>query len=81
MHDIPLSQIRPDAITVWEWRSAPVALRDLSLHGGDEDYVALIPPGVDPDPRWAWEGGNFGVCRVQRELLRSGHTVLIGAHA
>jgi hypothetical protein len=35
------------AIQVWHWRDAPLELQQLSRHGGDEEGVALIPPGVE----------------------------------
>lgn len=34
-------------ILVWEWKDAPQELRALSEHGGDEDWVAEVPPAVD----------------------------------
>ena len=30
-------------VLVWDWLDAPQALKDLSPHGGDEDWVALVP--------------------------------------
>jgi len=30
-------------IKVWKWESAPEELKALSHHGGDEDWVALVP--------------------------------------
>jgi len=32
-------------VTIWQWDEAPEEYRDLSTHGGDEDYVVLIPSG------------------------------------
>lgn len=34
----------PNHIRVWRFDDAPEELRDLSHHGGDEDWLALIPP-------------------------------------
>lgn len=31
-------------ITVYPWDSAPEELRALSQHGGDEDWVVVVPP-------------------------------------
>lgn len=82
MYDIPLRNMPGGAILVWRWRDAPLAARELSRLGGEEDWVAIIPPAaVDPDPVWMREGGPFGVCSVERHTLITGHTVAIGAHA
>lgn len=32
-----------NAITVWRFEDAPADLRELSTHGGDEDWIALVP--------------------------------------
>ena len=32
-----------DYIRVWPWHQAPLALRDLSTNGGDEDWIAVVP--------------------------------------
>lgn len=51
--------IRDDAsaITVWRFEDAPAILRLLSNHGGDEDWLAIVPralasyaPEGWPDP-------------------------------
>jgi hypothetical protein len=60
-------------VTRWRWARA------LSAHGGDEDWVCLIPkemvgaylPFVDV----------LGVCRVSEDTLTDGRKVFIGAHA
>ena len=31
-------------IKVWAWDDAPPEFRELSEHGGDEDWVVLLPP-------------------------------------
>lgn len=70
-----------NAIRVWCFYDAPEILRALSEHGGDEDWLALCPPGSDQSPPWAEEGGAFGCCDVRRHELDDGSVVLIGAHA
>lgn len=32
-----------DAITIWRFEDAPADLQALSWHGGDEDWIALVP--------------------------------------
>lgn len=34
------------AVLAWNFQSAPECFRDLSDHGGDEDFVVVIPPGI-----------------------------------
>lgn len=69
-------------IKVWKYKNAPQELKEMSEHGGDEDWVALLPPSLNGEwIPWADEGTSFGSCSVQRERLPDGSTVLIGAHA
>ena len=69
-------------IRVWDFEDAPQQLRDLSSHGGDEDWIALVPPRYRRDwIPWAETGTAFGRCDVTDEELPNGWRVLIGAHA
>jgi hypothetical protein len=69
------------AIIVWRWEDAPDEYRNLSEHGGDEDYVAFIPLALEGHwIGWLEEGQSFGCCSVSEHRLRDG-TVKIGAHA
>ncbi len=81
----PIPQNRMDnsrAIRVWRWRDAPEDLRLLSPHGGDEDWVALIPSVLeDKWVPWAEDGTAFGCCSVSEHTLPDGSVVRIGAHA
>jgi len=63
------------AILLWHFADAPEVFRRLSPHGGDEDFVALVPAGVDP-PGWTlwWQD-------VTRHELADGAVLLIGVHA
>ncbi len=70
-----------EPIKVWRWRDAPEDYRALSRHGGDEDWVALIPKGyLGGPPEWAESGTPFGHCDVSQHFTNDG-MVLIGAHA
>ena len=71
-----------EPILVWRFRQAPEEYKALSGHGGDEDYLALVPAsmaGSYPDLFSA--GSWFGRCDVSEHLLPDGRLVLIGAHA
>lgn len=70
-----------DPILVWRFHDAPEEYRKLSEHGGDEDWLALVPTPLAN--AWiAWlEPGPFGICDVSRHPLADGRVVCIGAHA
>lgn len=68
-------------IQVWRFDDAPPDLRALSDHGGDEDWLALIPPAL-ADEWIGWiEGMAFGCCETSTHPLPDGSVVRIGAHA
>lgn len=75
-----------DPIKVWEFYSAPKEYQALSGHGGDEDWLALIPKELYSQqhgiPLWMEGGvGSFGVCDTSIHFLDNGDVVAIGAHA
>lgn len=72
----------PGGITVWRFADAPAEWRALSPHGGDEDWLALVPAvlGGSWIP-WLEDGGPFGRCEVSIHLLSDGSRIYIGAHA
>jgi hypothetical protein len=69
----------PTAIIVYRFEDAPADLRALSRHGGDEDWLAVVPRAlcdepsndwplpygddIGPLPEWMHQG-PFGVRRV-----------------
>lgn len=82
------SRVTPGAggpgIALWRWDDAPRPLRELSTHGGDEDWVAWVPEGVEPPDAWradrddrGWTPG-LGWLRV---YPAPGGCVLVWAHA
>ena len=65
-------------ISVWRWADAPRVYKKLSEHGGDEDWVAIVPKGM-PVPGWL---DVLDACREpQKTLLDTGETLVIGARA
>ena len=71
-----------DAIQVWRFFDAPEQCQALSQHGGDEDWVALIPAALlDEWMPWMESGSAFGCCDVSIHELPDGRQVRIGAHA
>jgi hypothetical protein len=75
--------IPPNHIRVWRWEDAPEELKALSTHGGDEDWVALLPPKFAGEWIGWMEGGSFGACdtSVHTHPELPGYEVRIGAHA
>jgi hypothetical protein len=70
----------PDgSVRIWRWWSAPGELRRLSDHGGDEDWVCLVPKEMTDD--YLPFINSLGVCRVSEHSLADGRKVFIGAHA
>lgn len=65
---------------LWPFDKAPEALRALSQNGGDEDWILVLPPGVDR-PFFTDDGQAFGRCGVEEHVLPCGRRVLIGCHA
>lgn len=72
----------PEPILVHAFHQAPEELRRLSGHGGDEDWLAEIPPHVEI-PDWMNSGTPFGRCDTSEHDHPTlyGWKVVIGAHA
>lgn len=69
-------------ISVWRWQDAPQEYRDLSPHGGDEDWVAHIPVElVEIWIPWMDGGTEFGCCEVSTHDMPDGSQIRIGAHS
>jgi hypothetical protein len=69
------------AIIVWAFNEAPPEYRELSPHGGDEDWIALVPFEKANDYiGWLEEGTSFGCCSVSKHAVETG-VIFIGAHA
>ena len=69
------------AIQVWRWQDTPGELRAFSDHGGDEDWVALLPSTLQDPPSWMEDGSSFGCCCVSEHIYQDGRVICIGAHA
>ena len=70
-------------IRVWRFHDAPEEYRNLSTNGGDEDWLALVPPAFNERHIYIpWLNvGSFGACDVDEYPLESGAIVYIGCHA
>jgi hypothetical protein len=44
----------PAAIIVWRFEDAPADLGALSRHGGDEDWLAVVPRALCDEPPDVW---------------------------
>lgn len=71
-------------ITVWKFDDAPKELRAASDKGGDEDWLAEIPPNlVESWIPWMDDGGPFGCFSVTEydHPKKPGYKIKIGSHA
>lgn len=69
-------------ILIWTFEDAPKTYQDMSKNGGDEDYIALIPPNYKHEYLGFLESGTaFGCSGVEELKLENGYTLLIGSHA
>lgn len=79
-HELALQQAR-QPIRIWDFRDAPKDLKALSDNGGDEDWLALVPPCYrDRDPLWL-SSEQFGCSGVQVIERPNGFKVYIGSHS
>jgi hypothetical protein len=76
-----------EPIKIWRFEDAPLKYQDMSINGGDEDWVAEIPAqhykkyGI---PTFMLEGSSFGYCSVDEfdyELNGDKYKIVIGSHA
>ena len=78
-------QVWLEPISVWPFGQAPRELQAFSNNGGDEDWIALIPPKVMKDygDYIGWlEGTSFDSCgQPQVYELSNGYRIVIGSHA
>lgn len=72
-------------IKVWQFFEAPEDLRKLSEHGGDEDWLVLVPASMaEGDIYWiemCRVNGYLGCSGTSEHILPDGSKVYIGAHA
>ena len=64
---------------VWQFKDAPNELQQISTHGGDEDYLALIPSKIENEWFHCFETDGFGnfINSYQTNLGK----IKIGAHS
>lgn len=72
----------PNCIQLWYFAEAPEHLRNLSDHGGDEDWLYLIPREIYED--WGgfgpWEKAS-AFCKTYDVPNEPDYVVVIQAHA
>jgi hypothetical protein len=71
-------------IAVWRFHEAPEGLRALSTHGGDEDWLAELPPSFDDDPPdWLYRlaASAGGDLILHNHPSKLGWKICIVAHA
>ena len=71
-----------DVILVWVFDAAPEEFRKLSPHGGDEDWLAVVPASMKGQwIPWLEDERTFGCAGISTHELEDGRTVHIGAHS
>jgi hypothetical protein len=78
------SRALPTSIAVWRFEDAPKELQALSPHGGDEDWVAVVPPHLAQEfIGWMQLGTRFGVFDMSEHPHPTipGAVVRIGCHS
>ena len=71
-------------ILVYRFHEAPAALQALSPHGGDEDWLAVIPPHLaETWIGWMEPGTSYGCCDVSEHPYpgKPGYLIRIGCHS
>lgn len=77
----------PPVLQVWKYEDAPEGFRELSPRDGDEDWLALVPPGMAADSgevSWmSWYPNDQSRChlRVVKHPKLPDLEIWIGAHA
>ena len=69
-------------IIVWQFHEAPLELQELSTNGGDEDWLAILPPSNPIPPIWM-DSSLYGCCSVYEypHPTKEGYIICIGSHA
>lgn len=80
-----------NCLYIYTWKDAPQDYRDLSEHGGDEDWVLVVSQAVRNVAYWPWNMSDVidgdedsylqGFGHVDRHELPNGDLVVIFAHA
>lgn len=70
-----------EAISVWRFEDAPDQYQALSTNGGDEDWLALVPPRYRNTYLGWMESPAYGCSSIDWHELPYGYAVVIGAHA
>jgi hypothetical protein len=72
-------------VRIWQFSYAPLDFRELSQHGGDEDWLIHVPANMmEMYMPWLENGirqGWFGCSDVSEHPQPDGSRIYIGAHA
>lgn len=72
----------PGLIRIWGFHDAPEPFCSFMNQGGDEDWLALVPPSHSESYlSWLDEGSTFVVCNREEKLLPSGCRLIVSTHS
>lgn len=68
---------------IWPFKTAPGAIKNLSTHGGDEDWAVYLPAAIVKDHGipYFMETAPFAICDLREIKVIDGSCILIAAHA
>lgn len=75
---LPIFDGCQSAIVVWPFEKAPKVYQEMSNNGGDEDWVALVPPTILYLPLWL---DHLGSDQPQEYEIAEKFRIFIGSHA
>ena len=68
-------------IQVWPYERAPIEYQKLSMHGGDEDWIVVVPAVYAKDDIYIRWLDRIDTCNEpSRHELPNGDVVYIGTH-
>jgi hypothetical protein len=68
----------PKLIKMWRFEDAPQELQELSTNGGDEDWLFLLPHGMNTEGLW-WMENALNI--VNEYKTSTGQICIITAHS
>ncbi len=80
---VEVDSTKAPPILVWKFQEAPENFQKLSPHGGDEEWLALVPPTYEKTGALGWilENTSLAICNLSMHRIKGGFLVAIGKHS